>query len=127
MTLRSVAIALVLAAPAHAADWTADDTTRQAAFLALGVVDWMQTRYIAKHPESFHETNPFVFLQIKPGEPSQPSLAKVNRYFVLYLATHTVISYALPSTWRAGFQYISIGIEANTVARNWRLGIGLNF
>lgn len=101
-----------------AKDWTREDTNRQAVVTALLVVDWGQTRYIAKHPE-FHETNPLL------GE--HPSIGQVNNYFVASILAHATVSMILPPDWRKGWQYIWIGIEADTVDRNRHIGIKVSF
>ena len=104
---------------ATAGDWNTQDTRFEAAYLVLHAVDWSQTRYIAAHPERFIEDNPIL------GE--HPSDAEVNRYFLLTGLIHAGIAYALPSDWRRGFQLVTIGIEAGTVARNYRIGIRSEF
>lgn len=100
-------------------DWTREDTYRQAALTALLVVDWGQTRYIAKHPLQHKEMNQFL------GE--HPSVNRVNNYFTATIISHAVISAVLPSDWRKGWQYVWIGIEFGTVQRNRSIGIKVDF
>ncbi len=84
------------------------------------VVDWGQTRYIAKHPE-YRE----VWVGRALGE--HPSLAKVNSWFAGGVLLQGVTSYWLPRPYREGFQYVSIGFELNAVLHNRSIGIGVSF
>lgn len=129
-TIKSAALLLLaaLAPPCHADDWTREDTYRQAALTALLVVDWGQTRWIAKHngmtepdqyPQNAGETNCVL------GR--YPSIGKVNNYFAASIVGHAAIAYMLPRGWREGWQYVWIGAEANQVNRNRAIGIKIDF
>ena len=120
----------ITACPAHAEglnlppetwgkDWTREDTYRQSVLTVLLVVDWGQTRYIAKHPLQHKEMNQFL------GE--HPSVGRVNNYFAASILGHAVISYILPPDWRKGWQYVWIGIEFGVVQRNHSIGIKVDF
>jgi len=127
---------LLLAAfvlPAHAEGlnldpWTTGDTVRQSVVTALLVADWKQTLYIAQHPQdpvksdgTYHyrsETNRLLG--------SHPSTGKINAYFVGVTVAHAAISYVLPRGWREGWQYVWIGVELETVRRNY-IGIKYGF
>ena len=104
---------------AHADDWTTQDTIRQVALQTVIAADWMQTRQIAKHPDSWYETNAML------GD--HPSVAQVNQYFIASSLVAYGIARALPGKWRAPYQYIYIGYEGNFVANNLRLGIRVKF
>ena len=109
---------LLISAPCFADDWTSADTKREAVYLTLHSMDWMQTRYIAKNP-SFHEQNDLV------GR--NPSIGKVNNYFVATALLHVGVAYLLPTEYRKAFQYITIGMEIGAVAHNYQIGIKLDF
>ena len=100
-------------------DWTSADTVAQGAVTALLIADWGQTRYIALNPQDWHEKNSLL------GE--HPSSGKVNDYFAAAIVGHAAISYLLPKDLRHGWQYVWIGIEANTVQNNRSLGIRMQF
>jgi hypothetical protein len=117
--IRILTLTLALAGPACAADWSSADTARQAAFLALGALDWAQTRAIARHPDQYREVNTIL------GE--HPTVAQVNRYFALYLTGHTALAWTLPAQYRIGLQYVSIGIEFNQVNHNAHIGVRVGF
>lgn len=116
------AIALIvsfLCAPATAGDWTKEDTEWQAAYLALHIADWGQTRDAAAHPGRYVEQNPIL------GE--HPARAQIDKYFVATALLHTGIAYVLPPDWRRAWQQITIGFEVGVVARNARIGLQVNF
>lgn len=118
--LGAVVLLAAMASQAYAGDeWRGADTAREAVFLTLYMLDWGQTRTIARHPERRSEANAFL------GE--HPSAGRVDRYFAVTALAHVGVAYVLPSSWRAGFQYITIGIELSTVNRNRHLGIAVDF
>jgi hypothetical protein len=43
-----------------AQDWTKTDTVLEAVYAGLTIVDWGQTRDIAKHPQQYSEMNPLL-------------------------------------------------------------------
>jgi hypothetical protein len=110
--------ALLLLPAGARAEWTAADTHWQTAYLALHIVDWGQSRYIASHPE-LEEYNAIL------GR--SPSVAAVDRYFAAAAIAHTAISYALPAEYRRWWQCLTIGLEMGITANNYRAGIQLKF
>lgn len=99
--------------------WTRGDTVRELIDLEFRIMDLGQTRYIARHPGKFFETNDFL------GE--HPSIEEVNRFFLITAVTHFAISYALPRKYREAWQYITIGMRFNTVQKNRAIGIKFEF
>ncbi len=117
-----VMLVLVLLLPANvfALDkWDKGDTIREAIYLSAWTVDWLQTRYTATHLNSYRELNPILG--------SQPSIGRVNSYFIAGAAAHVGISYILPKKLRKPWQYITIGYQAGAVAKNFNIGVGLHF
>lgn len=100
-------------------DWGVRDTQRQAIYSTLHVLDWMQTRYIAKHPEEFHETN--------RNLGRHPSTREVDRHFIALGTLQLAAVALLPTTYRAWFQTATIYVEASAVQGNMELGIGFSF
>ncbi len=100
-------------------EWSEADKTREAVYLAVDTVDWLQTRNIARNPDKYYETNSYL------GE--HPSVGKVNCYFVTMMLVHVGFVTVLPSKYRAVFQFTSIAYEASYVAGNYRLGISAKF
>lgn len=103
----------------HADEWRESDTYREAAYLTVHSLDWMQTRTIAKNPQKFGEENPILG--------NHPSLSKVNTYFAITAIAHAGVAYMLPSDWCEAFQYVTIAVETRTVLRNFSLGIKVSF
>jgi hypothetical protein len=138
---RALGIGILLfagASVARADDWSTADTVRQGVLTGLLVADWAQTRWLVKYEgtpghcsavnlnlpdpcvsRSYSEVNGLL------GE--HPSTGKVNAYFAAAIVGHAAISYMLPRGWREGWQYVWIGVEANTVHHNRSLGIKLAF
>ena len=100
-------------------DWTPQNTKLEWSWVALNGADWLQTRYIATHPEEFSEANPIL------GD--HPSTGEVNLYFAVYTAAHYLISRNLHPEPRKWFQMVSIGVTAGTVVRNYHLGVRMEF
>ena len=103
---------------AQADTWSCDDTTREAIYLTLHVVDWGQTRDIVQRDDIF-ETNPILG--------TDPTTSEVNRYFILTGLLHAGVSYALPSKYRKYWQNITIAVQATVVGRNAQLGLNVEF
>lgn len=112
---------LLLSSSAVADEWRQADSYREAGFQVLNIIDWGQTRHIAKHPESFHEEESAWLI----GD--HPSTADVDRLMVVTSVLHSVISYCLPHEWRTAFQYVSIGSKLNAVVNNASIGIKVEF
>jgi len=55
--MRFLLLSLILISTAHA-EWSTADKTRQAAYTALHIADWAQTRYIVH--SGHHEKNPIL-------------------------------------------------------------------
>ena len=112
-----IAIALCLIPSLANAEWSTLDTAMEATYTAVHVMDWRQTRTIAKRQGQWRETN-----GILGDHPS-----RVDAWFAGTLAGHALISYLLPDKWRTAWQALTIGIEATTVARNYQLGVKVAF
>jgi hypothetical protein len=83
--------------------------------IALLVVDWLQSRFIAENPERFSETNPIL------GE--HPSPDAVDVYFICCIAATLVGVYVLPYWWALGAGVALAALEAFVTIRNYRRGI----
>lgn len=109
----------VLSIPCHATDdWTREDTYRQSAIIALQIVDWGQTRYVAKHPE-FHEINPLI------GK--HPSIGRVNNYFAISIPVNIAFSALVPSKYRSLWQTGRMMVQVSVVSYNRGVSIGTDF
>ncbi len=121
-TITGALIALLLflvflSSPAAARDpWTKTDTAFQLTWTAMKILDWSQTRRIAKEPGRFYEGNPIL------GD--RPSVRKVDAYHAATLAGNWAIAYALPKPYRRYWQVLSIGITGYCVTINFRIGLG---
>lgn len=120
MTRAAVLLLLALALPAQAQSLSSDEVKREAAYAALAVADWAQTRYTAKH---YDQTG----TEINPMLGRTPSLGRVNNYFAATLVFHAAVTYLLPPRYRSAWQYTGIVFEAVIVGRNAYIGVGMQF
>ncbi len=118
-SLFCIASALVLTDACAFDPWSDADLARQGIFTAVELVDWAQTRYLAKHPDRYHEINPFL------GK--HPSVGRVDTLFALSLIANAGVTWVLPSRYRPYWQYGRIGIEVVLVAHNAHVGIKMDF
>jgi hypothetical protein len=129
------ALALLLLLPACAHDpWTRADSYRQAAVAVVQIVDWRQTRHIAKDLEPQRVVYPdgseviraqprYRYDEANPILGEHPSTSKVDAYFAASIAGNALVSYLLPRDWREGWQYFSLGFEGGVVVYNFKAGI----
>ncbi len=107
-------------ASASAADkWTTQNIIMEGTYHIIRAVDWSQTRYIANNPKRFHEMNPVI------GR--NPSISRVNQYFLITAFLHLAISHYLPENYRIAWQGATIFVSAGLVRHNYSVGIKLDF
>lgn len=98
--------------------WT--DTEKQlfVAHTALVIADWSQTRYIAKHPQEYRETNPLFG--------THPSLDKVD---LLFAATIIGSYYVIDSLDSKREKYLITAtiVRSLVVGHNLNLGLRIGF
>ena len=115
-----IAMLLLWSYQCHAADpWDTTDKALGATVLAATVMDWSQTRYIARHPYEYHELNPTL--------PSHPSVGQVDAHFAGGILIGAAIANWLPSDYRKWFLGGMAVIEISTVAHNHSIGIQMRF
>jgi len=112
--MRYLGLLLLVPSLCFAGDWSREDSYRQVALTTLLIVDWAQTRD-PRFPEGNSILGP------------HPSNGRINNYFALAIFGHAVISTALPPSPRALWQYLWIGIEANSVYHNHSIGVKMTF
>lgn len=111
---------VLLSSATFAADpWSDGDIAREVAWQALHLIDWGQTRSIAKNPDQYRELNPIL------GE--HPSIGRVNTYMAASAIAHIIVSDYLSGDWRTAWQWVTIGITASAVHNNYRIGLRLDF
>lgn len=84
------------------------------------VADWGQTRYIAHHPDQYSE----VFNPLMRGD---PSVRKVDAYFVGNLLFHNAVMIALPKKYRPYYAGAVTAVETYFVISNNQIGIKIDF
>lgn len=112
-------ILLLLFVPSLAfAQWTNEERAWLAASSAALAADWAQTRYIAQHPQQFHELNPVLGLH--------PSVGRVNNYFLGALVGNYLVADYLSGQRRNWLVGVTV-LEGVVVARNMGLGVRMSF
>ena len=99
--------------------WETTDYALAGAAVAALVVDWGQTRHIAKNPQRFNETNPLLG--------TTPSVGKVDAYFIGAMVGTVALAHVLPSDWRQLFLAGVLTVELGVVKQNRSLGIKMSF
>ena len=113
---------LLLSSSAFAADeWTTGDTYCEVTFQVLNVIDWGQTRYIAKNLDRYYEKESAWLIG------TDPSTEAVDTFMLLTAVLHPVVSYVLPRGWRDTWQYVTIGMKLNNTIGNAQIGIKVSF
>ena len=82
--------------------------------LTLWTADFAQTKSIPHNPP-FYETNPII------GR--HPSEGRINTYFALGYAVIPFLHHKLGNK----YTFVVIGLEANAVRHNARIGLNFNF
>ena len=98
---------------------TPEDKSHLALYTTLHLMDWKQTRMIAKNPGAYYETNTIL------GE--HPSVGKVDAYFLTTLAGQIAATYLLPPKARRIWQMTWISIEKGYVEDNLNIGLVVRF
>lgn len=114
---------------AEAADpWTDGDLGREIFWQGLHLIDWGQTVKIARHPEDYYESNPFL------GR--HPEERRVHQWMISGAALHPIVTHILPrkvSVWgykiplREPWQYVTIGMSLGCVVNNFSIGLGFGW
>jgi hypothetical protein len=118
MTILFVLLTLTSCA-GSGARWNKEEKALEAAYLTLHVIDWGQTRYVAKHPEEYRERNPIL------GQ--HPSTEQVDTYFIATALLHPLVTHYLPRPYRRWWQAISITMGGACVINNASVGVKWEF
>jgi len=128
--MRCLLILLSFIGAANAEPWDKWDTALAGAAVTAIVIDWSQTRYMAKHPcinagggtdcpDPYYENGPIAKRFI--GE--NPSVGKVDRYFAGYAATMLLVADWLSPPLRKGFLAFTTVVQIGYVSHNFRIGV----
>jgi len=122
--MKRLLLALLLVSTQAVADeYTTADKQREAVYLTLHVIDWAQTRTIARNPDKYAEGGVVASRVIG----AHPSVGQVDAYMVGSALLVMAVSRALPAEYRRVFQYVTIGDSAYSVGRNFSIGIWVGF
>jgi hypothetical protein len=102
----------------YASDLSPLEQKRELFVYSTLVLDAAQTLDIKNHPD-LYETNPLL------GR--HPSDAKIVAYFIGAGFAHNAVTKALPTRYRAMWQYGWAALEIGTIIRNRKLNLRFNF
>lgn len=97
--------------------WSKQDVGLEVGYQLIHLIDWGQTRQIARQPDKYYEINPIL------GR--HPETSKVNAYMALSGLAHIAITHVLPQEYRPLFQGITILIAGGVVAHNMSIGLSV--
>lgn len=109
------ALLLICSMQVSAGEWK---PVHQATVTGLLVVDWAQTRDIARRPDII-EMNPIL------GE--NPSINKVNQYFLGSAVLFNTAMYFLPEDHAKKLAYVVGGVQILAIGNNVAIGVKLDF
>lgn len=104
--------------PTWGSEWTVEQKQLAGIYLAAHVIDWGQTRTIAKTPY-LREYNPIL------GK--KPSLSRVNTYALVTPIVGYLFLDSLPSESRTTWLKALVVFEVAIISRNAYLGIKTDF
>jgi hypothetical protein len=104
---------------AKAEEWTTSTKILTTTAMALTVADWGQTRDIVKRPSEYRELNPILG--------PQPSMGKVNSYFIGALVAQYLVAEYLPDPLKTMVLSGVLGMQLTTVGNNRSIGLKINF
>ena len=107
--------------PGRADEWRTPDTYREVGFQVLNLIDWGQTRYVARNPDKFQEAESAWLIG------KNPTVQAVDNLMIASAILHPIIAYYLPHGWREAYQYVTIGGKLNADANNAYIGIKIQF
>lgn len=110
--------------------WTNEELLLEVGWEFLHLLDWRQTRSIAKHPERWNECGTTSWFL-----GSHPDPSSVDRLFLLSAVAHPLVTELLPrearafgATWhpRRAWQYFTIVAKGRYVVLNFTLDIPID-
>lgn len=113
-------VSCLLATPAVAETSKTKKKVALAASTTLLVADWLQTRYIADHPEKYEES----WNVILKGHPTR---GQVDAYFGAIIVGNYLIYKYLPDDMGFWANMLVASMEMSAVANNITLGVGVSF
>jgi len=99
--------------------WTKKDYVLHTVMTSAMAVDWLQTRYIAEHPDKYYETNPIL------GK--HPSKTEVDLYFLGSWLVTTGIVHFTKEKYRFIPQVGHTALSIKCIIHNDSIGIGMTF
>lgn len=113
-----ILLALFFTIPCKAEPWSKEQKQLAGIATTLHIIDWAQTRHIARNPHKFSELNPIL--------PNHPSLAQVNTHFIWTGIATGLLAHNFPK-YRSLLLKTYIGYQTINTVRNYHIGIKMEF
>lgn len=113
-------VALALASPAQAGEeWTTLQKVSYTTSLVANVIDWGQTRTIAKNPHKYRELNKIL------GD--HPSTGFVNNYFLATTAILATLPHFSETYRKYMMPMVAAGLTINVARNHFKVGLKMSF
>jgi hypothetical protein len=129
-TILAALLMLVMGDACAFDEWSFQDKALEGTFIAVTVIDWLQTRNIARHNctnpatgehDCYENGTAALFIG------SSPSVGQVNNYFAASILAHVAFVTVLDKSYRSTFQVTSIFYEASYAYGNYKINISAKF
>lgn len=117
-SILAILSALFFALPCKADPWSKEQKQLAGIATTLHLIDWGQTRHIAKNPHQYSELNPLL--------PDHPSLGQVNTHFIWTGIATGLLAHHFPK-YRSTILKTYISIQTINTIRNYTLGLRIEF
>lgn len=114
-----LAVAVMGSAQAADEEWTTLQKVAYTTSIAANIIDWGQTRTIAKNPDKYRELNTFL------GD--HPSVARVNNYFIGTTALLAVLPHMSDTYRKYMMPMVAAGLTLNIARNHFKVGLKISF
>ena len=119
----SIAVALVaslaMTGQVQAEEWTTLQKVSYTASIAANIIDWGQTRTIAKNPHKYRELNKFL------GD--HPSIGRVNNHFLVTTAILAAAPHFSDTYRKYMMPFVAAGLTLNVSRNHFKVGLKMSF
>lgn len=98
--------------------WTKEDKVLQSVQATVHIIDWLQTREIARN-DDYYESNPLM------GK--YPTVSEVDRYMSSSALLNLTVTHILPQKYRKYWLSFWIGVSSAMVFHNYNIGVRISF
>jgi len=120
--VKRMGLAVLVTALGGCASWSPETRIEEAAYQALNVADYAQTREVARRADCYHEVDSAWIVGAHPSERSTTALFAAQA--ALHLGVTAILEDRGAPPWAVRlWQAATIGLEGREVYRNWQIGL----